>query len=298
MIIPPYLKSGETIALIAPSRFVESENIDAFKIWAENQNWNVLESPNLYSKENQFAGSNSLRIEDISWALNHSKIKAVFACRGGYGSMPLLESLKTINFTKNPKWWIGFSDVTALHFLFQKQGLSSIHGPMPFQFNKGDNISIENFNHLSLTLQGKKSIIHKVTLNDGFNLRDFSGELWGGNLSIVFAMLSANIFPDFTNKIIFLEDLDEYYYHIDRMIVALKLRGVFEQCKGILIGSMIDMHDNAIPFGKTTTEILLDAAKDYNVPIIFNVPCGHGPKNIALKMGMNCTFDGSILFQD
>lgn len=298
MIVPPYLVSGDTIALIAPSRFIEKEQILAFKTWAENQGWSVQESPNLYSRQNQFAGSETERIEDVIWAMNNTNVKAVFACRGGYGAMQLLRALTNLNFTQFPKWWIGFSDFTAIHFLLQKQGLTSIHGPMPFQFNLDDTEIVENFNYLSSTLKGNRTKIKEVNYNDGFSLKEFSGQLWGGNLSIIFAMLSANLFPDFKNKVIFIEDLDEYYYHIDRMIVALKLRGVFNECKAILIGSMNDMKDNVIPFGKSTQEILIDALSEYDVPVIFNLPCGHGSKNIALKMGMNCTFDGSILFQD
>ncbi len=298
MIVPPYLVTGDTIALIAPSRFIEKEQITSFINWAENQGWCVLESPNLYLRQNQFAGSEIERMDDIIWAMTNNSVKAVFACRGGYGAMRLLGALKKLNFTEFPKWWIGFSDFTALHFLIQNQGLSSIHGPMPFQYNSENPEMVENFNQLASTIMGYRSVIKKINIDDGFFLREFSGQLWGGNLSIIFAMLSANIFPDFKNKVIFIEDLDEYYYHIDRMIVALKLRGVFNECKAVIIGSMTEIKDNIIPFGKSVNEILFDALSEYKIPVIFNLPCGHGSKNIALKMGMNCTFDGSILFQD
>lgn len=295
MIVPEYLKPGDTIAIIAPARSIKPNEIKKFKAWAQSCGWNLLLSPNLFGEHHQFSGTVQERADDILWALNEPSIKAVFCARGGYGCTQLLEILGEYNFLSSPKWWVGFSDITTLHLHFQNLGLASIHGPLVMQFNLQNPHSELNQRHLFNALSGNSN--HFGLRNfDMVNVHSFEGQLVGGNLSLIFAHAGV-VKKDYQGKVLFMEDLDEYLYHIDRMICSLKLGGMFKGINALILGSMIDMKDNTIPFGKNVKEIILEHLGNEGFPIIFDFPAGHDQQNIALKLGMNCTFDGHTFSQ-
>lgn len=313
--IPAYLKPGDAVALIAPARFMDMQLFTPFEQWVQQQGWFLKKSPNLGNVFHQLGGSPSERLEDILWALNNNEIKAVFMARGGYGTMQLLPELKQIDFTSKPKWWVGFSDITALHIHLQNQNLSSIHGPMAMQFNDLNKCSENSKKSLLDVLRGKEV---RFTMSDGepnvhtqvkgpiwinkqkFNTKTIklSGKLWGGNLSLIYAMLAAGYKVPNEKFILFVEDLDEYYYHIDRMIQALLLAGVFQKAEAILVGSMCDMRDNETPFGISPLETLTKIGDFYQKPLIWGLPVGHQSDNMPLKLGFDINFDGSFLFQN
>ncbi len=295
MIIPPYLTKGDTIGIIAPARFIRPSEVSAFRKWAQSCGWKVVTSPNLFGENHQFSGSIEERVADIQWAFENPEIKAVFCARGGYGCTQLLESLEHVDFTSNPKWWVGFSDITTLHLTLQNQGLASIHGPMVMQFNLENSFNESNQRHLYNALSGFANHVGLRNL-EVFNQSDFEGQLVGGNLSLLFAH-SGIVNKNYEGKVLFIEDLDEYYYHIDRMMCSLKLAKTFQGIRGLIVGSMIDMRDNVIPFGKNVKEIILEHLENEGFPIIFDFPSGHDKQNIALKLGMNCTFEGYTFSQ-
>jgi muramoyltetrapeptide carboxypeptidase len=295
MIIPPYLQKGDTIAVVAPARFIEPKEIKSFEAWAKKCGWRVISAPNAFGKHHQFSGTIEERVNDIKWALENEEVKAVFSARGGYGCTQLLEHIQAFDFLSSPKWWVGFSDITTLHLTFQNQGLASIHGPMVMQFNLSNPHHELNQRHLFNALSGISN--HFGLRNyDSVNLASFEGQIVGGNLSLLFAH-SGVAKQNFGGKVLFIEDLDEYLYHIDRMICSLKLGGTFTGLKALIVGSMIDMRDNTIPFGKNVKEIILEHLENEGFPIIFDFPAGHDQQNIALKLGMNCTFDGHTFSQ-
>ena len=308
MITPAYLNPGDTVALISPARYMEMTALKNFQDWVEANGWKLKTAPNLGAAKAQLGGTTNQRLEDIQWALQEPSIKAVFCARGGYGTMQLVSELRKLDFGGMPKWWVGFSDICALHFTLNEKGLVSLHGPMAMQFESEEKCSIRSRAQLSASLKGE-SITIKIEDQESdqnpfwahqtraYGDR-FTAPLWGGNLSMIYAMLASGSTPPKEPFILFLEDLDEYVYHIDRMMQALNLAGVLQQAVAVLVGSMCDMHDNAVPFGKNAKEIILDFCKYYNKPLIWGLPCGHESENIALKLGLDITFDGNYLIQN
>ena len=194
------------------------------------------------------------------------------------------------------KWLVGFSDITWLHLLFAKANLQSIHGPVATQWNLTHGHIDQNISYLAKTLMGD-IVSLDLSNSDVVRSKPFAGELVGGNLSLLYASLGTSLQPNTAGKVLFIEDLDEYYYHIDRMLFSLKLAGLFDGIKGMLVGSMIDMNDNAVPFGRSVKSMITELLSGYDFPIIFDVPVGHDEENISIKLGAECTFENSILTQ-
>jgi len=293
---PAYLQPSDKVALLSPSRYWEDN--DASKLfvdWASKQGWEVVFSPNLGKKSNQLGGSDDQRFFDIKWALENPEIKAVFAARGGYGAIRLLSKLENLDFKSQPKWWVGFSDFTVVHNVLQNQGVPSIHGPMSLQWSSNPK-QIQNTKILQSVLKGEVVQWEADRVNSDF-LRPFHGKLVGGNLSILYALSAAGRLKIEQGDVLLIEDLDEYLYHIDRMIQALDIFGVFSKISALVVGSMSDMHDNPVPFGKTPQEIIIETVEQYQIPVIFNAPIGHESINYAVKLGMDCIFDGQFFKQ-
>lgn len=277
---PPYLKKGDLVLLIATARKTTPEliqpAIDILISWGLN----VEIGPNVFKAHHQFAGTDEERASDLRWAIAHKTAKAVIFTGGGYGTIRIIDQVDFKSLQKHPKWFIGYSDVTAIHNRLHKLKLASIHGTMAFQFTK----------HAEATLSLKDLLFEKKTKYPlkphGLNRQGKAeAEITGGNLSIIYAVSGSVDDVDTKNKILFLEDLDEYLYHVDRMMMQLKRSGKLKHLKGLIVGGMTDMKDNKVPFGKTAEEIIIDAVKEYNYPVCFNFPAGHIEENRALYFG-------------
>lgn len=278
--IPPYLKKGDTILIIATARAKNKEIIDpAIKIL---ESWGLIVElgTNIFKTYHQFAGTDKERTDNLQWAINHKTAKAVLISSGGYGTLRIIDRVNFKPLLKNPKWFIGYSDTTIIHSRLMNLNIASIHGTMAFQFlkNKKATLSIKNL------LFGKtiNYIVKKHTLNKEGSA---TGDIIGGNLSLLYALSGSS--DDFSgkNKILFIEDLDEQLYHIDRMMLQLKRSGKLKNLNGLIVGGMSDMKDNAIPYGKTAEEIIYDAVKEYKYPVCFNFPAGHIKNNTAIYFG-------------
>ena len=289
MIIPPFLKSGDTVAIIATARKVNKEEMQpAIKILTE---WGlkVVDGKNLYKKNNQFAGTDKERLQDLQNAINNKNFNAILFARGGYGTSRIINDVVFSALKKNPKWMLGFSDVTSLHNIINSIGCETIHSPMAINFA---NTPHKILNSLKQILFGEehKLQITKHKLNRKGKTK---GVLIGGNLSILYAELAALDSMRTDGKILFIEDLDEYLYHIDRMVVSLKRAEIFKNLKGLIVGGMNDMRDNTKkfgfktnnPFGKTAEEIILEHVAEYKYPVCFNFPAGHIKNNNPLILG-------------
>lgn len=287
MITPPYLQKGDTVAILATARkhIVKSmqPTIDLLESWGLH----VVIGESIGLEENQLAGSDEQRAADLQEQLNNPNIKAIWCARGGYGTVRVVDLIDFTAFKKSPKWLVGFSDVTVLHNHLNTMGYKSIHGIMPISLAKASPEAIESL-RLSLFGQPLQYAIDPHPLN---RLGKATGQLVGGNLSILYSVLGSPSAIDCTDKILYIEDLDEYLYHIDRMMMNLKRNGCLESLKGIIVGSMTDMKDNDIPWGKNALEIVQDVTKQYNIPVIFNFPAGHIHDNRALILGNNVTID-------
>jgi muramoyltetrapeptide carboxypeptidase len=287
MITPPYLQKGDTIAIVATARkhIVKSlqPTIDLLESWGLH----VVFGNSIGLEENQLAGSDAQRAADLQEQLDNPSIKAIWCARGGYGTVRVVDLIDFTQFKKHPKWLVGFSDVTVLHNHLNTMGYKSIHGIMPISLAKATPEAIESL-RLSLFGQPLQYAIDPHPMN---RLGKASGELVGGNLSILYSLLGSPSAIDCKDKILYIEDLDEYLYHIDRMMMNLKRNGCLESLKGIIVGSMTDMKDNDIPWGKNALEIIQDVTKKYTIPMIFNFPAGHIHDNRALILGNNITID-------
>jgi len=281
MIQPNYLQKGDTVAIVSTARKISSDKIiPAIKL-LENWGLSVVIGNTIGAEEHQFAASDEKRIEDFQQLLNNPNIKAIWCARGGYGTVRLIDKLDFSEFKKHPKWIIGYSDITVLHNHIHNLGIETLHATMPINIENNSKQSIET---LKKSLFGK-NLFYEIPADEKNKLGNATGELVGGNLSVLYSLLGSKSSIKTKGKILFIEDLDEYLYHIDRMMINLKRNGYFSNLKGLIVGGMTNMHDNEIPFGKTAEEIILDIVSEYNFPVIFDFPAGHFDDNRALILG-------------
>lgn len=286
LIQPPYLKAGDTVAIVAPSGVLKNRNdeVNRAKKLLESWKLHVVIGKNVFSQADHFAGTDQERCEDFQRALDDPKIKAIWSARGGYGTVRILDKLDYTQFLKQPKWVIGYSDITALHNQIHNLGVQTLHAIMAVSLpsNLSDiEQSIATFKNtifgqpLSYTLKG--STYNKTG--------EAKGPLVGGNLTILHTMLGSKESLDTSGKILFIEEIGEYKYHIDRMLQSLKRAGYFDNCKGVIVGDMSRMRKNTTLWGTSIEQLILDALSDYDFPIAFNMPAGHEKDNRALILG-------------
>lgn len=287
---PPYLKPGDKIGIVSTARKIKLEELQLAVDYFQKLGFEIVFGKNLFLAENQFAGSDDQRAEDLQIMLDNPEIKAILCARGGYGTVRIIDKLDFTTFQKNPKWICGFSDVSVLHSHIEKNfGIETIHSVMPVQLQKlgGESRAAKTLiNHISPALskgEGEYSFANHKLNRTGIS----EGKLVGGNLSILYSLLGSVSDIDTAGKILFIEDIDEYLYHIDRMMMALKRAGKLNKLKGLVVGGMTDMKDNAVPFGKTAEEIIMDAVKEFDYPVCFNFPAGHIDENCAVYLGRN-----------
>jgi len=283
MITPPYLLPGDTIGIIAPARSITESEVSAFTSFMNAAGYKIKFGGHLFGKLNQYSGSVEERLADLYSMISDPDVKAVFAARGGYGSAQLLPGLDLDLIRTHPKWIIGFSDMTAIHSELNKY-METMHAVMPYSIameNPQDEISFEKV----ITALRGEDLRYSVSDQQMNVSGEASGILIGGNLSVLYSLAGTLYEPDYEGKILFLEDLDEYLYHIDRMVLNFELRDVFNKISGLIIGDFSDMHDNTVPFGKRALEIIADRAHKYKVPTLFGFPAGHKKSNYTLIFG-------------
>jgi muramoyltetrapeptide carboxypeptidase len=289
MISPPYLKYGDKVGIVAPAGRVDYALIEQASSILENWGLNVVMGKYLSRAYFQFAGTDKQRAEDVQTFLDDESIRAVFCARGGYGSLRTIGLLDFSTFVKNPKWIIGYSDITVFHaYVNSSLNIETIHGIMPKNFMEpGTQTSLESMKD---ALFGKKIVYHFKT-NKYSRPGVCSGELAGGNLSVLHSIAGTPYDYNYKNKILFIEDLDEYLYHIDRMMMNFKLSNKLKKMKGLLIGDFTDMKDNAIPFGKNFSQIINEAVRNEKYPVGFGLHAGHIQPNLALILGRQVAID-------
>ena len=282
MISPPYLKNGDTIGIAATARKISIEEINEAINALHQAGFKTVLARNIFEVSDQFAGTDQQRADGVNRLLHNPDVKAIWCARGGYGSVRLIDKIDWEAFVKNPKWLCGFSDVTALHnHLQQHLGVASIHSEMMLGYGKNTTEAHQSLLNAIAGLENKY-----LFSNHALNVKGHAnGQIVGGNLSVIYSMLGSESQLNTDGKILFLEDLDEYLYHIDRMMMALKRAGMLSNLKALVVGGMSDMKDNAIPFGKIAQKIILDTVKEFNYPVCFNFPAGHILDNRALVFG-------------
>ena len=282
------LNIGDKIGIISTARKISLEELKPSIKLLEEWGLKVVFGKNLFEEDNQFSGTVSQRSSDLQSMIDDDSIKAILCARGGYGTVQIIDKVDFSHLIKNPKWIIGYSDVTVLHSHLHQLGITSLHATMPINFEKNTPKTLESLRSALFGLGNLTEINHHHYLN---RFGTVEGEIIGGNLSILYSLLGSDSDIDTEGKILFIEDLDEYLYHIDRMMINLKRNGKFTKLKGLVVGSMSDMNDNTIPFGKKAEEIILSHTKEYNFPICFGFPAGHFDDNRALVFGKECKLE-------
>lgn len=285
---PPRLLYGDKVGLVATARKISLEELKEGLALIESWGLIPVLGKTIGLEDNQYAGTDAQRAQDFQQMLDNPEIRAIWCARGGYGTVRIIDQLDFYKFVKYPKWIAGYSDVTVLHSHLHKIGFQTIHGTMPVSVE--DNTAFAKAS-LKQALFGERPQIKYATSNALNRVGNGSGILVGGNLSMLYSMCGSSSAIDTEGKILFIEDLDEYLYHIDRMIMNLKRNNMLDHLAGLLVGGMTKTHDNRIPFGKTAQEIVLDAVKECDFPVAFDFPAGHVDDNRALIMGAEVVID-------
>jgi muramoyltetrapeptide carboxypeptidase len=283
---PPYLKVGDTVAIVAPSGILKNRTFEIEEAKALLKSWglHVVIGKHVFNQANHFAGIDQERCEDFQKALDDPKISAIWCARGGYGSVRILDHLNWDTFKQKPKWVIGYSDITAIHNQIHNEGVESLHAMMCVNLTK-------DLTELETTISTFKSAIFGEPLSytlEGSNhnrVGNSSGQLIGGNLTMLHTMLGSKSSIDTSGKILFIEEIGEYKYHIDRMLQSLKRAGYFDHCQGVIVGDMTKLRKNTTHWGTSIEQLILDALAGYDFPIAFKMPAGHEKNNQALILG-------------
>ena len=277
----PFLHTGSKIALAASARKITLEEIQFGIDWLKEKGFVPVYDERLFASDYIFAGSDDFRAAVLQEYLDRLDIDAIWMVRGGYGSVRIIDKLDFTKFAQHPKFIIGFSDVTVFHGKMQRLGYPSLHASMPYNFV---NKTPEAMQSLNDALLGKP--FHYELKPFALNrFGEAEAEIVGGNLSVLYGMMGSSSFPETDGNILFIEEVDEYIYHIDRMMIALKRAGKLQNLKGLIVGGLTEIHDNPDPFGKSVEEVILEAVKDYDYPICFGFPAGHFSDNRALVFG-------------
>ncbi len=279
---PEALKPGDWIGLTATARFLEEERLQLAERYFHQAGFRTLRSAHCHKAFHQFGGDDEQRAADFQSMIENQEIQAIFSVRGGYGTVRMLDLVDYTPLLSHPKWICGYSDITALHARLQSIGLCSLHATMPVNFSTNTADSLQaTFN----ILQGAVADQTWKGLSN-FDLPGHAqGDLVGGNLSVLYSLLGSADFPKLQGAILFIEEIDEYVYHIDRMLRALNRAGVFHGLQGVIVGGLTDMRDHDTPFGWSAEQLIQQCFGPYNIPVAFAFPAGHIAHHWPLILG-------------
>jgi muramoyltetrapeptide carboxypeptidase len=280
MIQPPHLKKGDKIAITCPAKSLKAPMTDAIKL-LESWGLEVVLGESVNSVFHQFAGTDEMRAADMQKFINDDSVKAIIAARGGYGCIRIVDEIDWSPLLVHPKWIIGFSDITVFHLQLQSMGLQSLHAQMPVNIKESSKQGLET---LRKALFGE-GLNYEIEPYDNNKIGESQAEIIGGNVTLLTACLGARNDISYDGKILFIEDVNDYNYAIDRMLRSLDRAGKFKNLAGLIVGGFTDLKENDIPFGFTPYEIIQEIVAKYDYPVCYNFPAGHLPDNRALIFG-------------
>ena len=279
---PPYLKTGDTIIILSTARKISHEELAPAVRLFESWGLTVRLGNTIGLSDNQYAGTDLERLADIQHAVNDEEIKAIICARGGYGTVRIVDDIDWTGLLTHPKWITGFSDMTYLHVhLNQTLGVQTLHSSVPALFHRN---TAEAIDSIRQHLFGEE-LIYDIPSHPLNRYGEAKGVLIGGNLSILYSITGTKSGFNTAGKILFIEDIDERLYHLDRMMMNLKRSGKLHDLAGLIVGGMTDMSDNAVPFGKNAEEIIAEHIAEFDYPVCFNFPAGHIADNRAVVLG-------------
>jgi len=286
----PYLKVGDTVAIVAPSGILKNRTAEIKRAQDLLSSWGLhtVVGKHVFADGNHFAGTDAERCADFQEAMDDPTISAIWAARGGYGTIRIIDKLDYTKFRKNPKWVIGYSDITALHSQLHVEGFETMHAMMAVSVT-------EDLSDIKETVQTFKDALFGKPLSYSLEGSSYNkpgtvtAPLVGGNLSLLYSMLGSKTSIDVSGKILFIEEIGEYAYSVDRMLQSLKRAGYFDNCKGVIVGDISKVRKNTTPWGSSIEQLILDALSEYNFPIAFKMPAGHEEDNRALILGHTVT---------
>jgi muramoyltetrapeptide carboxypeptidase len=287
MIQPQNLQPGDIIGLVCPAGSIPMERVEKCIEILTSWGYKVKLGVTVGTKKDCFSATDKERAADLQAMLDDASVKAVLCGRGGYGLSRIINELDFTKFNAQPKWVVGFSDITVLHAALQKQNCMSIHGPMAAAFNKGE-VGEKYIQSIRNTMEGKATHYQAAAhvLNQ---LGTVQAPIIGGNLCMIAHLIGSKNALDTTGKILFIEDVSEHHYNIDRLMIQCKNAGLFKHCKGIIVGGFTEMKDTASDFGATVDEIIAAHISNLALPICFDFPVSHGLENLAIKLGQTYT---------
>ncbi|MFT5761051.1 MAG: muramoyltetrapeptide carboxypeptidase [Polaribacter sp.] len=305
LITPPYLQIGDTIAIVAPAGILTNRKdvIDEAKELAESWGLHVVYGKHLFDTAGHFSATDEERAEDFQKAMDNPNIKAIWSGRGGYGTVRILDRLDFTAFIKSPKWVIGYSDITALHSHLNTMGYETIHGMMGTSLGDDAEKIVETLKSFKKSIFGEKlsySLVSVIENRKG----TAKGQLIGGNISLLASMLGSESQMNADGRILFIEEVGEYKYSMDRMLQSLKRAGFFDNCKGIIVGDISNIKTNTVDWGSSMEQLILDVVAEYDFPVLFNFPAGHEPDNRSIIFGrmieMSVTKEGisTVVFNE
>lgn len=283
MLIPPFLQKGSVVRLVSPAGVIDVELVEGAEKCLKH--WGLIVRIGQYAttRKGRFAGSSEQRLSDLQEALDDPECSAVFCTRGGYGTVQIIDKLNWDAFRKHPKWLVGYSDITMLHALLQKKDIASIHGGMAKVLTESLKSELEHVRHLKNILFGtfptyscEATILNRYGVVEGF--------LFGGNLSILYSLRGTPYDSVPEKSILFIEDIGEKPYIVDRMMHNLKQGGILSRISGLIVGSFSDFEEDSL-FGKTVREIIADAVSEFTYPVCFDFPVGHDGRNLPMICG-------------
>ena len=283
MVTPPFLKNGDTVGIVSTARKIAGPELNPFLNLLESWGLNYVLGKTINAQDDQFAGDDALRTQDFQEMMDNPEIEAIWCARGGYGTVRIIDDLDFSNFIKRPKWIVGYSDVTVLHSHVHQLGVETLHANMAIEIDSKTPATRDTIREV---LFGNDYKIRISSEGNGLNrMGTAKAPLVGGNLSLLYSLIGGPSEVKTKGKILFIEDLDEMLYHVDRMMQSLKRNGILKNIVGLVVGGMSDMRDNTIPYGKSALEIVLEAVSEYDYPVCFDFPAGHIQDNRALIMG-------------